>query len=95
MQALSPEKIQVRAYELWEQEGRPDGKADEHWHRAATELSNVSPVAGKKPRKKVAAAAVTAAPVTKAAAPAKKKAAVAAPAELAPKAKKETVKKAN
>jgi len=26
--------IRDRAYRLWEQEGRPDGKADEHWSRA-------------------------------------------------------------
>ncbi|MBB1493204.1 DUF2934 domain-containing protein [Paracoccus sp. MC1854] len=23
-----------RAYALWEQEGRPDGRAEEFWHRA-------------------------------------------------------------
>jgi hypothetical protein len=97
MQALSPEKIQVRAYELWEQDGRPDGKADEYWYRAATELANDNGVA-KKPRKKAAAATATAAPVTKAkaAAPvAKKKAAAAAPVGPAAKAKKKTAKKAN
>jgi len=26
--------VQDRAYSLWEQEGRPDGRADEHWQRA-------------------------------------------------------------
>jgi hypothetical protein len=79
MQALSPEKIQVRAYELWEQEGRPDGKADEHWYRAATELTdgNGSAVNGdaKKSRKKAAAPAAN--------------------VEPAEKPKKKTVKKAN
>jgi hypothetical protein len=94
MQALSPEKIQVRAYELWEQDGRPDGKADEYWYRAATELANDNGVA-KKPRKKAAAATATAAPVTKAAAPVAKKKAAAAPVEPAAKAKKKTAKKAN
>jgi hypothetical protein len=28
------EKIQQRAYEVWEREGRPNGKQDEHWTRA-------------------------------------------------------------
>jgi hypothetical protein len=26
--------IQLRAYLMWEMEGRPDGRADEYWHRA-------------------------------------------------------------
>ena len=28
------EKIKLRAYEVWEREGRPDGRHDEHWHQA-------------------------------------------------------------
>ena len=27
-------RIRERAYLLWEAEGRPDGRADEYWHRA-------------------------------------------------------------
>jgi hypothetical protein len=27
-------RIQKRAYEMWESEGCPDGKADMYWHRA-------------------------------------------------------------
>ncbi|MGV3552714.1 DUF2934 domain-containing protein [Rhizobium sp.] len=30
--------IQRRAYAIWEREGRPDGKHDEHWRRAAEEM---------------------------------------------------------
>ncbi|HVF93002.1 MAG TPA: DUF2934 domain-containing protein [Sphingomonas sp.] len=26
--------VRERAYALWEEEGRPEGRADEHWHRA-------------------------------------------------------------
>lgn len=26
--------VRERAYALWEQEGRPEGRAEEHWHRA-------------------------------------------------------------
>jgi hypothetical protein len=29
------ERIRAKAHELWEQAGRPDGRADEHWMNAA------------------------------------------------------------
>ncbi len=32
------ETIRERAYALWEEAGRPDGRADEHWRQAAREL---------------------------------------------------------
>lgn len=31
-------RIRDRAYELWEGEGRPDGRHEEHWHQARREL---------------------------------------------------------
>ena len=31
-------RIRLRAYEIWEREGRPDGRADEHWLLARWEL---------------------------------------------------------
>jgi hypothetical protein len=27
-------RIRERAYQLWQQDGAPEGKADEYWHRA-------------------------------------------------------------
>src|SRR5688572_19650917 len=33
------EQIAQRAYELWEQAGRPDGRSAEHWFEAENELS--------------------------------------------------------
>jgi len=30
------ERVGVLAYEIWEREGCPDGKAEEHWHLACT-----------------------------------------------------------
>ena len=33
------ERVRQRAYQLWEQEGRPDGKAEEHWRRAEEEIA--------------------------------------------------------
>ena len=37
--------IRERAYALWESEGRPDGKAEAHWHQAAADVgaSEVDP----------------------------------------------------
>jgi hypothetical protein len=32
------ERIERRAYEIWESEGRPHGRHDEHWRRAAAEI---------------------------------------------------------
>jgi hypothetical protein len=32
------EKIKRRAYEIWERDGRPDGKHFDHWHEAEQDL---------------------------------------------------------
>lgn len=32
------ERIRRKAYELWEQGGRQEGQAEDHWHRAAQDL---------------------------------------------------------
>ncbi len=86
MQAVTSESIEVRAYELWEQEGRPDGRAHEHWFRAVLELANgkSAPANGARKPAKKAAPAVAAAPVAKP----KKKAAAAAVVAPAVKPKK-------
>jgi hypothetical protein len=34
------EQIRERAYQLWEQLGRPEGRADEFWHLAEQDLLN-------------------------------------------------------
>jgi hypothetical protein len=36
---IGTEEVQHRAYLIWEREGRPDGRALEHWVQAETELS--------------------------------------------------------
>ena len=33
------ERIQRRAYELWEREGRPEGREHANWHQAQTEIA--------------------------------------------------------
>jgi hypothetical protein len=35
------ERIRWRAYLLWEQDGRPEGRADEHWFRAQAEVAGI------------------------------------------------------
>jgi hypothetical protein len=32
------DRIRQRAHEIWEREGRPEGQAESHWHRAAQDL---------------------------------------------------------
>jgi Protein of unknown function (DUF2934) len=33
------EQIRIRAHELWEEAGKPDGQQDEFWHKAEKDLS--------------------------------------------------------
>ena len=33
------DRIAARAHEIWEREGRPDHKAEEHWRRAEQEVA--------------------------------------------------------
>jgi hypothetical protein len=53
--ASREERIRQRAHELWEQEGRPEGRAQDHWERAAQDLDREDAaiqregVAGEKP----------------------------------------------
>ncbi|HEY2704020.1 MAG TPA: DUF2934 domain-containing protein [Candidatus Dormibacteraeota bacterium] len=39
MNTAIEERIRSRAYELWEAEGRPEGREVDHWLRAAQEVS--------------------------------------------------------
>jgi hypothetical protein len=32
------ERVQARAYALWEQDGRPEGQSNHHWHQARAEI---------------------------------------------------------
>jgi Protein of unknown function (DUF2934) len=32
-------RIEQRAYEIWESEGRPDGRHSDHWQRAESEVA--------------------------------------------------------
>jgi hypothetical protein len=48
------EIIRTRAYEIWQAEGQPDGRALEHWCRAEAEAVAPAPAAPstRKPAKK-------------------------------------------
>ncbi len=36
--------IRRKAYDLWEEEGRPEGKHHEHWHKAQERLREPAPL---------------------------------------------------
>lgn len=54
-------RIRERAYEIWEDEGRPQGREAQHWQQAATEFAEAQEEArasvGTQARKKPAASA--------------------------------------
>jgi hypothetical protein len=37
--APTKQQVQLRSYQIWEQEGRPHGRDHEHWFRAERELA--------------------------------------------------------
>lgn len=51
------ERIRRRAHAIWEEEGRPEGRQEEHWRRARRELAS-----GSGPREEAAAEDAEAAP---------------------------------
>ena len=51
------ETIRRRAYQIWVAEGRPEGRAAEHWDRACRELAAEAAALEHAPPEEVAAAA--------------------------------------
>lgn len=43
MKAVQHDAIRLRAYEIWESSGRPDGLEKEHWEQAERELLDAAP----------------------------------------------------
>ena len=73
MDTAKHQDIAARAYAIWEEEGRPDGRNVEHWQRAERELSSsgpAAPAAGSGPQ---AARSATDGPTRPPAAPAARK----------------------
>lgn len=42
--AISEEAIARRAHEIWEREGRPDGRSQDHWEQARIELAEAASI---------------------------------------------------
>lgn len=38
MNDVNEEVVRLRAYYIWEREGRPEGRGEDHWHAALREL---------------------------------------------------------
>jgi hypothetical protein len=51
-QSINPseEDITALAHQLWEEEGRPEGKADEHWRRAEAQLRGDADEVNREPK---------------------------------------------
>ena len=39
MKHVNEELVRIRAYYIWEREGRPEGRGQDHWHAAIREIS--------------------------------------------------------
>ena len=73
------DKVRVRAYHLWEAEGRPEGRDGEFWARALQlEQQENAPVQGAGPTKAKRAAAAKSSPAKSAKAPKRRSRTVAA-----------------
>lgn len=60
MHAPTHTDIEVRAYHIWEQEGRPQGRQLDHWLRAEQEFSLVQPAQPRRAARKPTNAGKTA-----------------------------------
>lgn len=43
MPNVTDAQIREHAHKLWEREGKPDGRSDEFWHQAKSELEDDEP----------------------------------------------------
>jgi len=43
------DQIRVRAHQLWEQAGKPEGREDEFWHQAERELEQMEEIGKREP----------------------------------------------
>ena len=46
-------RVKERAFSIWEVEGKPEGKHQEHWEQAEKELSKAGPGEERTPDKKI------------------------------------------
>jgi hypothetical protein len=50
MQDNLEQRIRAQAHRLWEEEGRPEGRAEAHWHAARQLIERAKPQPGKPAR---------------------------------------------
>ncbi|PKU23998.1 DUF2934 domain-containing protein [Telmatospirillum siberiense] len=93
MNVTDYDKISLRAFQIWEAEGRPEGRELEHWLRAEIELRVVPSPAKARPSAAPKGATAKAVPVKKTGA-AKTSPKVAAPKAVKPAAKTTAPKRA-
>jgi hypothetical protein len=46
---MDDERVRQRAFEIWEREGRPEGRHDENWYQASRELEAEGDEGGQSP----------------------------------------------
>ncbi|WP_046856286.1 DUF2934 domain-containing protein [Pseudomonas sp. CCOS 191] len=79
MMSVDEKRIREFAYQIWESEGKPEGREEEHWDKAR-KLAEAEALAPKAPPRKKAAAKLKAAPPVEKPLPVKKTRAVKKPA---------------
>ncbi|MEJ1990527.1 MAG: DUF2934 domain-containing protein [Maritimibacter sp.] len=79
--AAIEEQIREAAYHMWKNEGEPEGKHEEHWHRAHDALTTPKPKRKAAPKKAASAKSTAAKTTAKKAAPRKRSTAKAKPSE--------------
>ncbi|CRI57987.1 hypothetical protein CCOS191_3451 [Pseudomonas sp. CCOS 191] len=77
--SVDEKRIREFAYQIWESEGKPEGREEEHWDKAR-KLAEAEALAPKAPPRKKAAAKLKAAPPVEKPLPVKKTRAVKKPA---------------
>ena len=87
-------EIEVRAYHIWEREGRPPGREHEHWVLAETEILGSAPIKPRDPGGNAKAPTAKSAGATNGGAKSPKAVAAAKAAAPAEKAKAGKAKKA-
>jgi len=48
------DQVRRRAYELWEEDGRPEGSDQQYWFKALAEIASAAAATIKPPRKRTA-----------------------------------------
>ncbi|HVC51475.1 MAG TPA: DUF2934 domain-containing protein [Stellaceae bacterium] len=77
-------RVRARAYAIWEAEGQPHGRHEDHWHRAAREITGEDAASAPRPRRATSAKAAPQPSSPQAKKPSPARPAAAAPSKAAP-----------